>query len=81
MLTNWTELSLYESDGSEITPTSDKGLRNLREYRETGGMNLYLVNPGGEEFDAETERDANGRMACDMGPAPDEIDWSGFPDA
>lgn len=77
---HWSDLTLYDHDGCDVAPGSESGLMALREYRETGAMNLFLVDPTDERFDRETDRDADGNMACDLGPSAQEIDWSGFPE-
>ena len=77
-LVSWRSLTLTGGltyGEREIDPESQTGLAVLREYRRTGAIrDVWLAS----EADLAAA-DARGEDSADLGPAVEEIDWTGFP--
>lgn len=70
---SWTDVPLYWLDTGKAL-TDAQRIKALREYRETGGMYLVVMEePTGSDSPEECER-----LSAE-GPSVDEIDWNGFP--
>ena len=74
-LVSWRELQVWDLCGHPLD--RDDALDALAEYRRTGAMAAWLVDPadygpGGAPLSGE------GPELQDAGPAREEIDWTGF---
>ena len=85
-LIHWTDVDMTIGDynnprDGEIPHDrhNQERIRYLREYRRDAEMTgVFLCT--GEEMAAACQEDYTGPDPCDMGPQPDEIDWTGFPE-
>ena len=69
----WTSVWVLDSD-CETTLSGEDEIRALREYRRTGAIvGRFLGRHGGPTEDPDDP--------STWGPAADEIDWTGFPEA
>ena len=69
----WTSVWVLDSDGETPLGGEDE-IRALREYRRTGAIvGRFLGRHGGPTEDPDD--------ASTWGPAVEDVDWTGFPEA
>ena len=75
-LVSWRELRVWGLDGSRLDKAATRDA--LAEYRRTGTMAAWLVDPAEYGPDG-APLSGEGPEIQDAGPSPEEIDWAGFP--
>lgn len=75
-LTNWRDVDVWNMETGTLVSTMPAQRALLAEYKATGGIAGHvLMDPAGfENTPEDIER------LCEVGPAVDEIDWTGFAD-